>query len=138
MVLSKALVLAKLSQWSAAGLLGVASIWWVVEHVGGPTGTVIYHAGESPINVAVGDRTFHVADPHSGPLIFDLPAGRHELRLSRGDRVLHREVFTLGGGEQLTRGARVPRWPRPSRPSPHRGVLHRPGRLSPLSTLCTA
>ena len=92
------MVLIKSLQWAAAGLLGVATTWWVVEHAGGSTGTVIVHVAEFGADVVVGDRTFRVEDEGDVPVVCELPAGRHELRLSRGGRVLLREVFISWGG----------------------------------------
>src|SRR4051794_29432728 len=99
MPMTKALILAKSIQWAAAGLLGVAASWWVVEHVGDPKGTAVVHVTEPGVEVAVGDRTFRVEGRTYAPLVCELPAGRHVLRMSRGARVLYREVFTLGRGE---------------------------------------
>ena len=103
--------------WAAAGLVGVAATWWAVEHVGGPDGTAIVHVCEPGVDVVVGDQTYRVERPLDEPLVCDLPAGRHELRMSRGDRVLYREVFTLDRGEYEILTAWVPRRaePPPSR-----------------------
>lgn len=123
MVLTKALILTKACQWVAGGLVGVATTWWVVEHLGGPTGTATVHVCEPDVDVVVGDRTYRVEDTRTSPLVCELPAGRHELRMSRGGRVLYREVFTLGGGEQVVLTTWVPR----SAPSPaQRPPIHRP------------
>jgi hypothetical protein len=108
MTLTNAAILTKPLQWAAAGLLGVATTWWVVEHVGGPTGTAVVHVCEPGVDLAVGDRTYRVEQRTDAPLVCELPPGRHELRMSRGDRVLYREVFTLGRGEQLVLVAWVP------------------------------
>jgi hypothetical protein len=107
------MILAKLLQWTAAGLLGVAVTWWVVEHAGDNTGMAVVHMTEPGVDVVVGDQTFRAEECPRSPLVCELPAGRHELRVSRGDRLLRRKVFTLGRGEQVVLTAWVPHRARP-------------------------
>jgi hypothetical protein len=78
------MILAKLLQWTAAVLLGVAVTWWVVEHAGDNTATAVVHLTEPGVDVVVGDQTFRAEECPRSPLVCELPAGRHELRVSRG------------------------------------------------------
>ena len=108
------MILAKLLQWTAAGLLGVAVTWWVVEHAVDNAATAVVHLTEPGVDVVVGDQTFRAVDCPRSPLVCELPAGRHELRVSRGDRLLRRKVFTLEQGEQVVLTAYIPRLSRPA------------------------
>ena len=145
MVITKALILTQLIPWGAAGLLGVATTRWVVEHAGDNAGTAVVHVNEPGVEMVVGDQTFRIEDQLPEPLVCELPAGRHVLLMSRGDRVLYREVFTLGRGESFVlfprrrpcRGGRSST-PCPRRPSPSRWSASRWRRRPMISALFSA
>lgn len=123
MILTKAVILTKVCQWAAGGLLGVGTTWWVVEHLGGPGGSVVVHLCEPDVDLVVGHHTCRIGSLPADPLVCDLPAGRHELRVSRGGEVLYREAFDLGRGEQIVLSAWVPPSATSPRPRHHRGRL---------------
>ena len=73
----------------------------MVERVGPAEGTVLVHVTEPDVEVTVGVLTFLIEERTYAPLECQLRPGRYPLRMTRGDRVLHEERFTVHRGEEI-------------------------------------
>jgi hypothetical protein len=93
------LVLTLLRQVAALFLGGVI-LWQVVERCGSHSGQVIIHVAMPPACVVVDGADYDVADLWESPVACDLRPGRHQVRMLRNGRVVYREEFTLGAGEE--------------------------------------
>ena len=91
----------------SAGVLGLAILGWIIEQ-SGPRGTAIVHVIEPDVEVIVGGRSFFEDRPFA-VIECPLPAGRHVLRMKRGDRILYEEWFTIRRGEDVILTAYCPR-----------------------------
>lgn len=83
-------------------LLGVVAVlaYILIRGSSGP-GAAVVHATETGAVLSVASRTAIVED-RLQPVVFDrLPAGSHELRMSRGDDLIFSESFEVTGGEQV-------------------------------------
>lgn len=87
-----------------------------------PHGSVVVHVVEPDVVVSIGeDNVYHVRGRLSAPIEWDLPAGRHVLKMTRDDVVLYEEPFDLGCGEDAVLTA----WRKDQTP-PARGRTARP------------
>lgn len=82
------------------GLFGCVVLAWVVLNAT-PRGTVVVHVVEPDVDVRVGGERHHVEGRVYTPIICRLPRGRHELVMTRGGVVLHRQEFLVEGGKEL-------------------------------------
>jgi hypothetical protein len=79
--------------------IGGAVLWQVVLHAGPRDCEVVVHVSEVGATVKI-DGWVYPVDPNPGmPIVCDLRPGNHTLTMSRDDRLLYREDFTLGLGE---------------------------------------
>ena len=73
---SKFYLASKLLKGLAALLLGVATLWWIIEQVEPPGGTAIVHVIESDVEVIVGGQSYFEDQPNA-VIECRLRAGRH-------------------------------------------------------------
>ena len=104
----------------AAGLLGGATLCWVAASAGPTTARVIVHVTEADVRVEVGGFQFEVGESSLTPIVCRIPAGEHQLVMTRGATELHSETFMVGGGEEvvLTAWRSLPASGSRSRPVP--------------------
>ncbi|QDV35923.1 hypothetical protein [Tautonia plasticadhaerens] len=102
------------SRAAGGGALGVVVLGFVAEHSGPRTGEVVVHVTEPGVELSVGGISLDVRERRYEPLVFELPAGRHELTMSRGGRLLHREWFSIEGGDSVVLAA----WDQEGQPHP--------------------
>jgi hypothetical protein len=92
-----------------AGLaLAAAILWQVVQHPASPgsqNGTAYVHVLATDVDVMVGDATYHVASFHDIPIVCELTAGKHILRMSRNEQVLYEEEFTVPAAGEVVLAA---------------------------------
>jgi hypothetical protein len=99
--LLKSKFLAGLGKVVGGGLLSVAILGWVVEHLEPSTGEAVVHVMEADVEVAIGGNTYVVRERRYDPIVCMLHHGRHELVMSRRGRVLYREWFEIRGGQSV-------------------------------------
>jgi hypothetical protein len=75
-------------------------LWQVVEHCDSSNGQVIIHVAMPPARVVVDGASYDVENLWETPIVCDLRPGRHQVWMLRNGRVLYREEFTLGAGEE--------------------------------------
>jgi hypothetical protein len=88
----------------------MGAICWTTAETAAPFQCQVFvHVTESWVEVTVDETVYLIADPFAGPIACELNPGRHVLTMRRGGRVLYREEFTLGRGEErvLTAWARA-------------------------------
>jgi hypothetical protein len=90
-------------------VLGGSTLWWVIDEAGPADSTVLVHVTEVDVEVAVGDQTFPITGRAWAPIECRLRPGRHLLRMTRDDRVLYEEWFTVLRGEDVILTAYCPR-----------------------------
>jgi hypothetical protein len=105
---SKFYLAGKLIKGMGALILGGLTLWWVVERVGPAEGTVLVHVTEPDVEVTLGGLNFSIEERRYAPLECRLRAGRHLLRVKRGDRMLYEEWFTVDRGEEVILTAYCP------------------------------
>jgi hypothetical protein len=92
-----------------AGLaLAAAILWQVVQHPASPgsqSGTAYVHVLATDVDVMVGDATYHVASFHDTPIVCELAPGKRTLRMSRNDKILSEEEFTVPSGGEIVLAA---------------------------------
>lgn len=96
--------------WSVGGLLLTCGWFWAIWDASpikspGRGATAIVHVANRAVDVRIGERSVHVEEARSEPLVFPLAAGKHELIMSRAGKVLFREAFDLARGEERTMAA---------------------------------
>ncbi|SIO15036.1 hypothetical protein SAMN05444166_2714 [Singulisphaera sp. GP187] len=117
-------VLVHLGGW----ICGAALLYWVASQAGPRTGTAIVHVTEPDVAVSVGSQMFRVDASIHEPLVCDLPAGEHRLKMMRGTTVLYDETFSIVGGEEHV----LTTWRAPTESA--RGAENRtPGQPEPIS-----
>jgi hypothetical protein len=92
------LTLALLAQLAALPL-GGGVLFWVAQHSGPSTATVVVHVTETDVVVNLDSQTFRVDEYTGIPIVCELPAGKHRLTMTHGEDVVHDEIFALEGGE---------------------------------------
>ena len=96
----------------AAGVMSSFVVLGVVAGDSGPvTGEVVVHLMEPDVVVEVGGETWHVGPEPGPPVVLQVPRGRHTLVVSRRGETLHREEFTVEGGQTVALIAWVARAP---------------------------
>ena len=106
---SKSYLVIRLIQGAGALLLGGSSLWWVADQVGPVHGTVLVHVTESDVEVTLAGQTVSIEERRYAPIECRLHAGRYLLRMTRGDRMLYEEWFTVHRGEEVILTAYRPR-----------------------------
>lgn len=96
----KLAVVVRVIKGLAVGLLGVGALGWVVEQ-SLPCGQVVVHVTEPDVEVVVGGRAFRIKGRVYDPIVCKLRRGQHELLMKRGGRLLFRETFTVGPGQDV-------------------------------------
>jgi hypothetical protein len=81
--------------------LGSLVLWQVAQHSGATRGTAIVHVFESHVVVSLDDRDYPVNTVYESPLLCEVRAGRHVLKLKRGDRVVYNEEFSVEAGQEV-------------------------------------
>jgi hypothetical protein len=76
-------------------VLGGVFVWQVAENSGLRKGEAIVHVTESGVDVTIDDSEYRVETVTDSPIVCDLTAGRHTLRMARDGRVLYEESFTV-------------------------------------------
>src|SRR5262245_45843585 len=119
-----------LARVGGCGVLGLAMLGWIVEHAGPPDGEAVVHVVEADVRVTVGGKTYPIGERNYAPLVCRLPAGSHELTMSRGGRVIQRETFQVPRGGSIVLTAWDPELKRastlPPRPAPTARSTRRP------------
>ena len=106
---SKSYLAGRLIQGVAALLLGGTTLGWIVEQVGPTQGTVLVHVTEPVVEVTIAGQTVSIEERRYAPIECRLHAGRYLLRMTRGDRMLYEEWFTVHRGEEVILTAYRPR-----------------------------
>jgi hypothetical protein len=118
MTLAKSALVEAVVKSAGSCLLGGAVLWWVAVNVGPRTGTAVVHVTEPGVVVAVGDQTRRVGVVNGEPLVIELEAGEHWLRMRRGPVLLYEERFRLPAGEEVVLTAWCPSCARQGRTGP--------------------
>ena len=106
---SKSYLAGRLIQGVAALLLGGTTLWWIVEQVGPMQGTVLVHVTEPDVEVTIAGQTVSIEERRYAPIECRVHAGRYLLQVTRGDRILYEEWFTVHRGEELILTGYCPR-----------------------------
>jgi hypothetical protein len=80
---------------ATALLLGGAFLWVVYTHASPQRGVAIIHVTETDVDIAIDGETKHITNWEDSPIIRRLRPGQHTVRMSRSDRTLFEETFTL-------------------------------------------
>lgn len=88
-----------------AFLLGAIVLWHVAEHCGATRGRAIVHVAVPRVDLMVDEVRYSVDSLWETPIVCDLRPGRHTVQMLRNGRVLYREEFTIGGGEEIVLSA---------------------------------
>jgi hypothetical protein len=88
------------AKWVAGGLVGTVTLLQVIDKAGNPGCTAVVHVTECPAVVSVDGREQRVESPFESPVVFELSAGAHVLRLRQRDQVLDEQRFNLARGEE--------------------------------------
>jgi hypothetical protein len=92
-------------KWVGALILGAVVLWQVVEHAGTTNGGAIVHVSTTPADVTIDDAAYHVDSLEQTPIVCELRAGRHKVRMLREGRVVYEEEFTIVAGQELVLAA---------------------------------
>jgi hypothetical protein len=106
-------LLAAVTKGPGACLTAAIVLWQIITHVAPGDGTVYIHVVVSPSVVSVDGQERRVGSIRESPVVFDLPAGQHRLRLRRGDEFLDEYPFHLAREEEKVLTV--------TRPGPDRG-----------------
>ena len=82
-------------------ILGAVVLWQVVEHVGPTKGGAIVHVSTTPADVTIDDAVYHVDSLEQTPIVCELRAGRHKVRMLLEGQVVYEEEFTIVAGEEF-------------------------------------
>jgi hypothetical protein len=100
LILIRSLAFATVKGIGALALGGVV-LWQVAEH-SGPQKCVAYvHVSVAKVEVKVDDVAYEVESLWETPIVCELGPGRHILRMSRSERLLYEQEFTLGPGQEI-------------------------------------
>ena len=114
LILIRSLTFAAVKGIGALALGGVI-LWQRSEH-SGPQKCVAYvHVSAARVEVMVDDVAYQVESLGETPIVCEISPGRHILRMSRGERVLYEEEFTLGPGKEIVLMAWEPLGESPAR-----------------------
>ncbi len=80
----------------AGGILG-----FVVKHAADHKGIAYVHVSTPGVDVMIDDSSYYVETLESTPIVHELGAGAHSLRMLRDGVVLYEQEFTLGLGEEI-------------------------------------
>ena len=102
--------------------MGLGILWQVAEHAGRADGEAVIHVCE-PGAIVLVDGYEYPAIPRPGdPIVYPLRPGSHTLSMTREDRVLYQETFTLDPGETIVLTAHDQTRPaQPTKNQPPRG-----------------
>ena len=106
---SKSYLAGRLIRGVAALLLGGTTLWWIVEQVGPTQGTVLVHVTEPDVEVTIAGQTVSIEERRYTPIECRVHAGRYLLQVTRGDRILYEEWFTVRRVEEVMLTASCPR-----------------------------
>jgi hypothetical protein len=81
--------------------LGGAILWQVHDYCGSMKCVAYVHVAAPEVDVTVDDQTYRVETRWERPIVCELRAGRHLLRMLRSERVLFEQEFTLDRGEEV-------------------------------------
>jgi hypothetical protein len=87
------------TKWVAGGVVGIVTLLQVVDKAGEPACTAVVHVTEYPAVVSVDGREQRVESAFDSPVVFELRAGDHVLRLRQKDQVLDEQRFNIARGE---------------------------------------
>jgi hypothetical protein len=90
-----------ISKAVGAILLGGAVLWQVALYCGPPNATVCVHVAQGYGDLTIDDATYHVRTMWETPVVRELQPGRHVLRMSRDERQVFEQVFSIAPGEEL-------------------------------------
>ena len=83
-------------------VFGGVILWQVAEHCGSMKGRAIVHVPIPKVELIVDDVPYRVESLYGfADRLADLAPGRHVVQMHRDGRVLYREEFTLGRGEEV-------------------------------------
>jgi hypothetical protein len=105
---SKISILSKLLKGLAGLILGGATLWWIVDRVGPVDSPVLVHVTEPDVEVTVGGLNFRIEERRYVPLEYRFRPGRYLLRMTRGDRILYEEWFTVRRSAEVMLTAGIP------------------------------
>jgi hypothetical protein len=105
----RSMMVAMLKGMASLAIGGV--ILWQVTLRTGPQNCVAYvHVPKPNVLVTVDGSEYHIETLDQIPIVCELAAGRHLLRMCETGRVVYEEEFTLAGGEEIVLVA----WERPN------------------------
>lgn len=127
--LTRSILIQQITTYTAGLVLGLGALGVIIEKAG-PGSQAIVHVVEPNVEVRIGDEVVWVETHQFSPIVFDLLPGRHELVVSRDDRVLYRETFDVRPGASQVLNAMAPQ-SEPATPTPPIALLvaqEHPGR----------
>ena len=90
-------------------ILGGTILGFVVKHAADRKGIAYVHVSTPGVDVMIDDSTYYVETLESTPIVHELGAGSHSLKMLRDGVVLYAQEFTLGWGEEIVLTAWEPR-----------------------------
>jgi hypothetical protein len=94
-------LLAAVAKGLGACVLSGWLLWQIAERAGPQTSEVVVHVTASPVVVTIDCRLYRVVTWRDSPVVCELRAGRHELRMWRGDRLVYQETFRVRPHEDV-------------------------------------
>jgi hypothetical protein len=102
-------------KWVGSAVLS-ATVLWAVASALPQRSDVVVHVRECDVDLSVDGLTIHVVAGFMQPIVLELDAGRHSLRLTRDGVLLHEEEFVLENGQDAVLTAWDSRHPPASKP----------------------
>ena len=94
-------LVAAIAKGLGACVLGGWLLWQVVERSGPQVSEVVVHVTAFPAVVTIDGRPYQVATWQDSTIVCELRGGWHELRMWRGERLVHHDKFQVRPGEEV-------------------------------------
>jgi hypothetical protein len=84
-----------------AWTLAAGVFWQVAEHAGNRDCVAYVHVTEPRVDVTIDDQTYQIEAWQAVPIVSELRAGRHTLKMTRRGQILYEETFDLRPGQEV-------------------------------------
>ena len=97
--------LSAVTKFLGGSTLAIGVFWQVAVHSTPPCGVAYIHVMEADVEVTLDNQTRRVEGLETAPLVRELSAGRHTLRMAREGRVVYEESFEVQPGQEVVLSA---------------------------------
>jgi hypothetical protein len=101
-------ILVSFLHYAATLSIGGVVVWQVATHGGRHNGHAVVHVGVANVELEIDGERCLIDTIPAAPLVFELPAGWHSLRLIRADGVTFAQPFEIQPGEDSVLTAWIP------------------------------